>query len=113
MDREPQIAHPDWCDPTLCTASEWWKSHRSAPRRIEHRASGDVDVYVQLTSVAWDPVAEAPASVEVALTRSDLGSVETNLLDQRTVREFHSILGDMLATMQRDCKIAASVTPAT
>jgi hypothetical protein len=101
MDRKTQIEHPDWCDPTLCTADDWWRSHRSTPQRIEHRAAGDVDVHVQLTSVAWDPVSEAAASVEVALTRSDLGSVETYLLDRRTVREFHEILGKMLATMER------------
>ncbi|WP_203902056.1 hypothetical protein [Virgisporangium aliadipatigenens] len=98
------IDHPVWCDVSECVAFDPWSRHRSAPFRIDKSAPGGVAVIARLTSTSTDPTDSAEVVVELTLVHSHfLGGqpavVEGHLLDRRTVRELHALLGRLLPMM--------------
>jgi hypothetical protein len=90
------IDHPTWCDPACCEAEDWVRHHRGTPVTLPPAESGDVEIRLQLTALAWEPVEAGTARIEAVLSRPDLGSVETYYFDHRSAGRLHEALGALL-----------------
>lgn len=91
------IEHFEWCNPTLCAIAHVDSRHLGEVYRIDAALLGDVGIEVQLVANGDDPVAVAPVTLDVRLSRSLELSVEGYTLTAEAVRKLHAILSRLIS----------------